>query len=300
MTSKIIKYNQVQSLKYGWDPTWFHHDKFDPELIKKIMTFQADFGLTVDGYAGPSTYRRLWTERESSGDYNEELTIKDGEKHIVCNGKAIPIKWDKVKLWNEPGALTANKGTYKNMAGKRNRKPKFFLNHWDVCLSSASCQRVLNKRKLSVHFLLDNDGTIHQVLDTQHIGFHAGRSANPKCIGIEISSAYSLKYQRWYKKNGFGPRPILENAEVHGQTLKPFLGFYDHQLEALAALWAAISDGCDIPLEIPSGPAKVIPEISRGGWTGFCNHYNISRGKIDCAGMPMSKILQMAIKIKNE
>ena len=74
------------------------------------------------------------------------------------------------------------------------REPKLFVNHWDVCLNSKSCFKVLQNRGLSVHFLIDNDGTIYQTMDMQHIAFHAGNH-NDVSIGVEISNAYYPKYQ---------------------------------------------------------------------------------------------------------
>ena len=56
-----------------------------------------------------------------------------------------------------------------------------------------------------MHFCLDNDGTIYQILDTQHGAWHcSSRVGNQNSIGIEISNAFYPKYQDWYIKNGFG------------------------------------------------------------------------------------------------
>ena len=298
MSKKAISYNKIQARKFDWTPEWFDHDEFDEELIEKIKAFQKAEGLSADGLCGPSTYRRLWTERESSGDYNEELVIPDGQKYIVHNGNPVPIQWDKVLLWNEPGGLDSRKGAYRSHAGKADRNPSFFVTHWDVCLSSKSCAKVLKKRGLSVHYCIDNDGTIYQLLDSQHTGYHAGGTLNPKCVGVEISDAYSLKYQRWYERNGFGPRPIWRDKGVHGKTLKPFLGFYDVQIQALAALWEAVSRACDIPLAIPDGPDAVNTEVRRGNFEGFCCHYHLTRGKIDCAGLNMDDVLALAKELR--
>ena len=40
---------------------------------------------------------------------------------------------------------------------------------------------------------------------------------NQRGIGVEIANAYYTKYQDWYVKNGFGERPVVESAEVHGK-----------------------------------------------------------------------------------
>ena len=159
----------------------------------------------------------------------------------------------------------------------------------------------LAKLGISVHFCIDNDGTIYQLLDTQHKAWHAGISngvgGNIKGIGVEISNAYYTKYQDWYVNHGFGERPLQEHGYVHGKTLKPFLDFYPIQLEALKALWKAIHIGVGIPLEYPKNAegyieTSVHKECERGKFDGFCNHYNFVRTKIDAAGLDLPKLLQ--------
>ena len=222
-------------------------------------------------------------------------------EYIIHNGKHLPIKWHKVVLWDEDGGFKSNPGTYTSYAGKPDREPTMFVNHWDVCLSSESCAKVLNKRGISVHFLIDNDGTIYQMLDTQHKAWHAGiakyEGGNTKGIGVEISNAYYTKYQDWYEKNGFGKRPIATGKTCHGREMDDFLDFYPVQLEALTALWASIHSGLGISLECPrdsSGrPSDTVDrDCERGRFNGFVNHYNFTKNKIDCASLDMDYLLK--------
>ena len=106
-----------------------------------------------------------------------------------------------------------------------------------------------------------------------------------------------MKYQDWYVKNGFGERPIQENAWVHGKKKDPFLDFYPVQLEALKALWKAVHIGIGIPLEYPKNAEGYIDtglnkDCERGKFNGFCNHYNFIKTKIDCAGLDLPKLLE--------
>ena len=291
-----VFYNEASAAKLGWDPTWFGCTDFDEKFVRAIKKWQKENRLTADGLCGPGTFRRLWTDRESKiSDYVSPNWDNDGLARIVYNSKEFPIEWDKPVLWTDKGGLMAKLGNYKSMAGQRLRKPPQFVNHWDVCLSSKSCQRVLDKRGISVHFLIDNDGTIYQTMDLQHIGWHAGSSKiNAKSIGVEISNAYDLKWQSWYKRNGFGERPIVADAQVHGKTLGAHLGFYPVQLEALQALWKAVHLACGIPLETPTGAAKntYTSQVSSGKFKGFVSHYHITKRKIDCGGLDIEKLLE--------
>jgi N-acetyl-anhydromuramyl-L-alanine amidase AmpD len=157
------------------------------------------------------------------------------------------------------------------------------------------CQRVLDKRGISVHFLIDNDGTIYQTLDLQHAAWHAG-NVNRKSVGVEISNGYYPKYQSTYVKKGFGERPIIEGARVQHEELDPFLGFYPIQIEALKALWSAIHNACDVPYETPTNQFGKTSTVYEQKWTygkerGFVSHYHVNKKKTDCAGLDIKTLL---------
>ena len=207
MVDKIF-YNESSAKSLGWEPSWLGAKGFDDALIRKIKVFQRENGLKADGLLGPSTYRRLLAHREAQEEYENHVEIQEGEKAILYKGKKFPIKWDKVVLPSDPGGMQHDNG-YEHM--KRKRNISMFVAHWDVCLNSKACFKVLNKtsRSASIHFAIDNDGTIYQFLDMNHVAWHASkRSVNKKSVGVEISNAYYPKYQNWYKKNGFGERPM--------------------------------------------------------------------------------------------
>jgi hypothetical protein len=287
-----MSYNKKTSAELGWKPEWFGCDSFGSELKSAIKSFQEEYDLDADGFCGPTTFRRKFNERA------QEIERKDSDpvysSHIICHGNPIGIEWNRVVLWTDKGGLKAKEGNYRKVDGKRNIP--MFVTHWDVCLNSKTCQRVLDRRGISVHFLIDNDGTIYQTMDTTHIGWHAG-SANNYSVGVEISNAYYLKYQNWYVKNGYGKRPIVEDAHVNGKKLKPHLGFYYIQEEALKALYKAINKGLGIPLETPlnftgTQYTDTHSKVRRNQFKGFVHHYHITHKKIDCGGLDISRLLR--------
>lgn len=290
--SKEIRYNKKTSKQLGWQPSWFDATDFNDDLITKIKQWQKKNGLSQDGMVGPATFRRISTERQAFvEDYSP--THNEHYKYIVHDSQRIPIDWDKVVLWTEPNGLASPPGSYSTKP--RSKPPTMFVNHWDVCLDSASCAKVLANRGLSVHFCIDNDGTIYQLLDTKHIAWHAS-GVNSSSVGVEIANAYYPKYQDWYIKNGFGARPVLNNVPVHGRTLEPFLGFYPIQIAALKALWLACNRGIGIKLDYPKTPnGNLSTSVHQGcvdrTFNGICNHYNINENKIDCAGLMIDKLI---------
>lgn len=296
-----VFYNKSSADSLGWDPSWFGADEHDDDLVKAIKKWQKSHGLTADGLCGPATYRRIWTEREDEiSDFSpSQSSCRSGDKFIVHNGNFLPIEWDKVVLWDEPDGLGCKAGTYTSYAGKPDRRPHYFVNHWDVCLSTESMANVIAKRGISIHFGIDNDGTIYQLLDTQHAAWQAGgRKWNHESIGVEVANAFYPKYQSWYERKGFGSRPVnpIGSVKCHGRGLEEHLGFYDVQIDALKALWKALHKGLDIPLQCPTDSSgelitTVDKECERSKFSGFINHYNLTKRKIDCAGLDLVTLL---------
>ena len=185
-----IRYNKKSAKKYGWAPFWFAAQQFDQFLVESIKGFQRAHDLTADGLCGPETYRRAYTHLEAR--VNEEAITADNSSFILCDGEKIGIEWDKVRM--DP----IKSGCYKNVFS--HRTPTMVVTHWDATLSAKSCKNILEKKGISTHFVIDNDGTIVQLLDTNNIGWHAGiRSVNNTSIGIDFSNAVYEKYNKTYE-----------------------------------------------------------------------------------------------------
>jgi len=290
-------YNKSSATQLGWEPSWFGEKYFDDKLVRAIKKWQKQNGLTADGLCGPTTFRRIWTERQADIDDHKPVDRKYSN-YLVYNGNFVPIEWDKVVLWSEEGGLSAKPGNYYDYTGRAKRNIRLFVNHWDVCLDSTRCNDVLNKRGISVHFLIDNDGTIFQTLDMQHGAWHgsSGR-VNRASVGVEISNAYYPKYQNWYKKRGFGERPIMKDTVVHGQKLDDFMGFYDIQIQAAQALWKAIESCSNVEYQTPldangNTSTTYVQDVVYGKFAGIVSHYHCTKKKIDCAGMDIKKLIE--------
>ena len=292
-------YNEASAAKLGWDPSWFCAEDFDELLVNNIKAFQRDHELLPDGLCGPLTYRRARTAREASFEDDIKAT---SENNIVANGELIPIDWDKVVSLVDDGNLALPPNCYKTVKS-RERVPTMVVTHWDVCLSALSCYKVLKKKGISSHCVIDNDGTIYQMVDPQHIGWHAGnRKVNTASIGIDFSNAYYDKYQKYYRKRGFGNRPLLVDSVVHGRKLKPHLGYYPVQIKAYKALIKCLENHYSFGLECPLDEdgnllTKVSDAAAKAKFEGVVCHYHLTNRKIDCAGLELDKILT---EVENE
>jgi N-acetylmuramoyl-L-alanine amidase len=191
-----------------------------------------------------------------------------------------------------------------------------FVMHYDVCGVSQRCFEVLHdQRGLSVHFMLDIDGTIYQTLDVKERAWHATIS-NPRSVGIEIAhiGAYPADQletlEKWYgideggnvlltpprtigslgvrKKPFFGrparPKPVvgtIQGTELHQYDFTP------QQYESLIKLTATLCKvfpkiRCDYPRD---SSGELIPQVlSEEQWQahqGLLGHYHVQRNKTD-------------------
>jgi hypothetical protein len=123
--------------------------------------------------------------REDLGEiFDREATI-DGTTYWVSS-----VRWD-----------AASRGA----ALKRLKKINKFVLHHDECFSSLNCYNVLWTKGLSVHLMLDYDGTVYQACDLAHSTEHVGPNLNPTCIGVEIDNHGKWKDPFTYGKVRVGP-----------------------------------------------------------------------------------------------
>ena len=90
-----------------------------------------------------------------------------------------------------------------------------FVVHFDVSGTSRECFKTLHDlRGLSVHFMLDLDGTIYQTLDVKERAWHATTS-NTRSVGIEIANvgAYGVgrenPLKQWYARDDDGQTRVV-------------------------------------------------------------------------------------------
>lgn len=191
-----------------------------------------------------------------------------------------------------------------------------FVIHYDVAGTSRNCFRVLHDaRCLSVHFMIDLDGTIYQTLDAKERAWHAG-SANDRSVGVEIANigAYppeeaSVVLNKWYTKDTDGtrvaipadlaaagvrtpnyvarparPDPVL--GMMHGREYVQY-DFTRDQYRALAHLAATLHVALpNINLEAPRDEhGNVLPramsETELAGFRGLLGHCHVTANKVD-------------------
>jgi hypothetical protein len=191
-----------------------------------------------------------------------------------------------------------------------------FVIHFDARGTSRRCFEVLHDvRGLSVHFLLDLDGTIYQTLDLKEGAWHA-TIANGRSIGVEIANigAYPLgghsPLETWYRSGAGGMvrivvpdppdragirdrtadlRPARNQSIVgviQGQTLQQF-DFTEQQYDSLIRLTATVCRlfpkiRCGYPRDASGALVRAkLPDSELSRYQGILGHYHVQTNKVD-------------------
>lgn len=191
-----------------------------------------------------------------------------------------------------------------------------FVYHYDVTGTSRQCFRILHDHAgLSVHFMVDLDGTIYQTLDLKERAWHATTS-NTRSIGIEIANmgAYAdlakSPLDQWYEKDSNGRTQITiperlgdggiltpnfvghpaRNEAVTGTVQGRELTQYDltpEQYESLIHLTAALCRifpkiECDYPRDADGNLiTRKLEDEALENYQGLLGHFHIQTNKTD-------------------
>ena len=191
-----------------------------------------------------------------------------------------------------------------------------FVIHFDARGTSKRCFEVLHDvRGLSVHFMLDLDGTIYQTLDVKEQAWHA-TTANGRSIGIEIANigaypaADSSLLEQWYQPGAGGrtrivvpdppdrsglrdpTSPLLPARDkaivgvIQGQSLRQY-DFTDRQYDSLARLTATLCIlfpriRCDYPRDASGALVPVkLADSELAAYHGLLGHFHVQSNKVD-------------------
>jgi N-acetyl-anhydromuramyl-L-alanine amidase AmpD len=190
-----------------------------------------------------------------------------------------------------------------------------FVIHFDAAGTSRRCFEVLQNRGLSVHFMLDLDGTIYQTLDLKESAQHA-TIANGRSIGIEVANIGAYPeggldpFSRWYHTDSSGAveledpeppqphhsragatklRPIrneIISGTIQGQRLRQY-DFTREQYDALIRLTATLSTlfpkiRCDYPRDQRALlVAHKLPDDELARYHGILGHFHVQTNKVD-------------------
>ena len=141
----------------------------------------------------------LWGESVGFNGYNtSKYTYKKNDRKT---GKTKTITVSGVRYSKR--SWKTRSPTLEQLQGMVNQ---FFLHHSGLYRARDTFHVLHKQRRLSVHFILDDNGVLYQTLDLREKAWHGGKN-NPQSVGIEIDSrahvsrfptAYDVAHQKKY------------------------------------------------------------------------------------------------------
>lgn len=164
---------------------------------------------------------------------------------------------------------------------------KQFVVHHDGCSSSDMCFSVVqNERGLSVHFMIDNDGTIYQTIDLGLMAYHAAEW-NINSIGVELCNRGDAKPKPDYYSSGkYGPKRDIKPCKINGNTILAF-DYTPAQYDSFTRLARGLQRLLpNLPAEFPQSSAGVqswdtMPPSASFSFSGYIGHYHLTNQKWD-------------------
>lgn len=165
---------------------------------------------------------------------------------------------------------------------------QFVLHHSGLYRAKDTFTTLHCQRRLSVHFILDDDGTLYQTLDLVEKAWQAG-SNNKMSVGIEIDSrAVASRFPEAYGENNrlkYKVLPRLKRLDKINNQWCLGYEYNDKQYSTLIRLGAAlIQIFPQIVADFPrTSTGKIIKSelLNPTAYRGFIGHYNITSTKID-------------------
>lgn len=256
----------------------------------------------------------LWTDAGGYDGYRVEkrfapLGVSDWESSKA--GLQSPNRYDS--RTKDPVLAEETRGGNWTLEQVRANVDQVVL-HYDASGTSRNCFRTLHDgRGLSIHFMIDLDGTIYQTLDVKERAWHATK-ANGRSVGIEIANigAYpseSPVLKKWYARDEQGlfvtlpdsmgdggirtpdfvarpRRAEFVTGEIHGERLMQ-ADFTPEQYRSLSHLLAALHVALpQVRLDCPrdeQGVAltRALSEEEWAAFQGVLGHDHVQENKID-------------------
>jgi N-acetylmuramoyl-L-alanine amidase len=292
-----------------------------PPRVGTLAPRRGDEIVVAGQYVHTGTPVVLWTDPGGYDAYRVERRFAPLEKSDWKTSSAEVEGLDTPNRYNlrtnnlTPEEVERVRGGGWDLATLQKVVDQFVL-HFDVCGVSRTCFKVLHDHRcLSVHFMLDVDGTIYQTLDVKERAWHA-TAANGRSVGIEIANmgAYARledsPLEDWYAKDAEGQthltiperlgdggirttnfigRPARNEpiaGEVQGRRLWQY-DFTPEQYKALAHLTAALTKvlpqiKCDYPRDADGKLiTRKLDDEQLREFQGVLGHYHIQTNKTD-------------------
>lgn len=233
----------------------------------------------------------LWDESGGFNAYDtSRYTTKTQDRRTGQTAKIIVegVRYSK-RTWRKKPTLKQLQGVV----------TQFFLHHSGLYRARDTFHVLHNQRRLSVHFILDDNGVIYQTLDLKEKAWHGGKN-NPMSVGIEIDSrAHASRFPDAYDEAHCKKYKVSLRRKRIDYVQKRWVKGYeynDKQYEALIRLAIALKKVFPKmgDLQFPTDGKRIVKHCLKAPkkHCGLIAHYNNSTAKNDPISLDDYRLLQ--------
>jgi hypothetical protein len=199
---------------------------------------------------------------------------------IVVDGKSVYCSAN-VRTWHETGLWF--------MGLKPREQTQMVVLHWTAAENPPTAvHRNMSAGGLSVHFVIDQAGTVFQMADANACCAHA-KGVNDRSVGIEIINRGDAV---GVPDKGVQRDTVIET--IHGRQVK-YAAFKSAQVVAVVALVQALCEAYGLPLRVPTERGDVVagalPKAQLASFRGVIGHLHTKSSKRDC-GVRLLRLVQ--------
>lgn len=183
--------------------------------------------------------------------------------------------------------------------------------HWTGGRSNAAkVYDALKKRRLSIHYVVNTDGSVVQMcsesLVCQHVKTWQGVSVNERSVGIEVvgpgfptvlqkGTLERIPNQVWEAEKKAGVKRLVYRDKIKGATAS-HLDYTEAQHEAVRLLVGEICERQRIPYDVPRDAhgnlrTDALSKAELLAYRGVLGHYHVSTSKRDPGTEPLRRLM---------
>lgn len=229
----------------------------------------------------------LWDEAGGFNGYDESVTKIEDRK----TGKITKVSG---KRYSSRSLLKPNP----SLDQLKGMITQFFFHHTGNLTAHSTFETLHMERKLSVTFILDDNGTIYQTLDVKEKAWHGGTN-NPMSIGIEMCSrASASKYPDDYDEYHQQKYHVLPRKKRMDKIQGMMIWGYEYNDAQYAALIKLVAGIVGIfpkltNADFPRSAGRVIESLISKPLehVGLICHYHTCKEKWDPVCLDHQRIL---------
>jgi N-acetyl-anhydromuramyl-L-alanine amidase AmpD len=265
--------NAYFAKRLGWPVPFGASCIGDDTQALRIAQMQAESGhLLIDGVLGPKTRAHLRGERWAPPACGQ----------LVIAGQVHTTPFAAISFAAPAGLSFAEQAGWQMRSRPDGGGVDLIVLHWDECISSTHCFAVLLQRQLSVHLMLDADGTVYQALDLAEARAWHARTHNERSVGIEIQNALLPKAGVPQDAR----RGWVEETLPHTERTFGHLDFTPEQKACVQKLVPWLCQKLGVPARLPQTADGHVPNnLCAQPFDGVCGHYHLQTDKVDPGAM---------------